>query len=114
MEINKYIDYKEIFSKCLEEGKWVLTDYDESQVEYQNYKKIEHFNKCYEEFEIMTDECSLNTGIDVEYKKESVCFVFGFEGNDANESNPESSWGRAATIYNFRDEMFTNYEEEWG
>lgn len=83
MDINEFINFSGLFMKLYEEHRDELITH---RIEATHFSEILQFvdEGGYSAFDIMQDECELTD--------KRICFVFGLDDNDANESNTQNSW----------------------
>ena len=80
LKINNYIDFNKLFDNLFKENEYELIEY---QYEAQHFGTIIKFNIIKDEFNIVLDECELDS--------KNITFVFDKDFNDANESNNQST-----------------------
>lgn len=87
------------------ENESVLEEY---MYEAEHYGEILRFYQMgdFETFEIEPMEC--------EYNDKEIVFVFGYDFNDANESNTQSTTANHVIVYDRVLEEFTSHEYEQG
>lgn len=87
--INNYIDFKTMFFELYE---YELDDLLEKSIYNDSLGLILQFNDVHKNtFEIMSEECELTNT--------EIIFVFGYDFNDANESDPRSATADYVFIY---------------
>jgi hypothetical protein len=103
LEINKYIDFKELFNDLFKTHE---VDLIKHRYEAKHYDDIIKFKEYYyKDFEILTEEC--------EYGKE-ITFIFFHDFSDSNESNPQSSSAHYIIVYDSILDEFVSCEYEQG
>ena len=104
LEINNYVDFNRLFKDLFEQQKDSLIEYKH---EVEHCQKILYFIENMKiEFELMLSECELNDN--------EILFSFGHFGNDANESNTQSSYARVDITFDISVDEFSEYYEEQG
>lgn len=100
MNLNKFVLWKELLEHLLSEAKEYIDDIENG--------KLKSFieDKSYTNF--VFDKYESN--IDTKY----IYFSFYIDNNDANESDPCSSWEAVTIGYNRYDCEFDYYNEEQG
>lgn len=104
VEINNYIDFGRLFDDLY---KLHESDLHEYQYEADHYKRlIEFYSVDKAKFELMVNECQLNDT--------DIVFFFGYDFNDANESNNQSTTADYTIVYDTLLEEFTRCDYEQG
>jgi len=98
IEITSYIDFSKLFADLFNYHENDLIEY---QYESETYSNLLKFNaSARNSFDLIIDECELSD--------KTISFIFGYDFNDANESNTQSSSADYHIIYDRILDEFTD------
>lgn len=104
ININEYIDFEKLFSDLYKQNENDLYEY---QYEATHYQTLLNFYALYKEkAKLVLEECSLNDN--------EIVFVYGYEHNDANESDTQSTWESWYITYDTILDEFSSCEYDNG